>query len=85
MDLCMPAIVYLVLALIGTLSDLAEDKRFHVMNLLLNLVVVAGVTFGLNYICHKYSTRYSWYTLAVLALLPLLLALTFFISRKMIR
>lgn len=84
-DLCMPAIVYLVLAIIGTLSDLAEEKRFHAMKLLLNVVVISAVTYALNYICQKYSTRYSWYTLAVLAFLPLVLAMTFFLSRKMIR
>lgn len=84
-DLCMPAMVYMVLALIGTMSDLAEDKRFHLVKLLMNLVVIAVVTYGLNFVCRKYATRYAWYTLAVLAFLPLVLAMTFFVSRKMIR
>ena len=85
MQLCTPAIVYLVLAIIGTLSELSTGSRFNMAKFLMNLVIIGVLTYGLNYVCNKYSTRASWYTLAALIFLPLLLALTFFLSKTMIR
>jgi hypothetical protein len=84
-QLCTPAIVYLVLAVIGTLSELSKESRFNMAKFLMNVVIIGALTYGLNYVCNKYSTRASWYTLAALVFLPLLLALTFFVSKTMIR
>ncbi len=83
--LCTPAIVYLVLAILGTLSDFFQKSKFNLGKFLMNLLIIGAITYGLNWVCNKYSTRASWYTLAALIFLPLLLALTFFISKKMIR
>jgi hypothetical protein len=85
MKLCAPAIVYLVLAIIGTLMELSKESRFNMAKFLMNLVIIAAITYGLNWVCNKYSTRASWYTLAALIFLPLLLAMTFFVSKTMIR
>jgi hypothetical protein len=85
LKLCTPAIVYLVLAILGTLSDFSQKSKFNLGKFLMNLVIIAILTYGLNYVCKKYSTRASWYTLAALIFLPLLLAMTFFMSRNMIR
>ncbi len=85
MQLCAPAIVYLVLAVIGTLMELSKESRFNMAKFLMNLVIIGALTYGLNWVCNKYSTRASWYTLAALIFLPLLLAMTFFVSKTMIR
>jgi hypothetical protein len=85
LNLCTPAIVYLVLAIIGTLSELSKESRFNMAKFLMNVVIIGALTYGLNYVCNKYSTRASWYTLAALIFLPLLLAMTFFVSKTMIR
>lgn len=84
-NLCSPAVVYLILALIGTFGELYQRGKFNVAKFLMNVGIIAVVTYGLNWVCKKYSTRASWYTLAVLVFLPLLFALTMFLSRKMIR
>lgn len=83
-NLCTPAIVYLVLALLGTIGEIARKKKMSA-GLIINFIIIGLITYGLNYICTKYSVRYSWYTLAVLIFLPLLLALTFFLASVIIR
>ena len=86
LNLCTPAIVYLVLALLGTIGEIiGKNKKTNAFGLIINILVIGIITYGLNYICNKYSVRYSWYTLAVLILLPLLLALTFGIASVIIR
>jgi hypothetical protein len=84
-NLCTPAIVYLVLAIIGTLSEILQESKFNAVKFFMNMLIIAAITIGLNYVCNKYSTRASWYTLAALIFLPLLLALTFYLSKRMIR
>jgi hypothetical protein len=80
-ELCMPAIVYLALALIGLASNIVRKKmKFSlalILAVLMNLIIVGLITYGLDYVCKRYSTRYAWYALAALMVLPILLLITF--------
>ena len=88
-NLCMPAVVYLVLAIIGTLLEFERKKKRlngpGIAGLVANFLIIGLITYLLDYICKKYSTRYAWYALALLIFLPLILALTFFIAFMIIR
>lgn len=82
-NLCMPALVYLVIALLGALMDFSK-KRKPLAHLLVSLIIIALITYALNYVCLRYSTRTSWYILAAMVLLPVLLGLltVLMISKK---
>jgi hypothetical protein len=66
MDLCPPAVVYLVLSVI---TMLATAKGMPVSSLFVNGLFIAVWTFLLNYLCQKGYTALSW----VLVLLPIIL------------
>jgi hypothetical protein len=65
MDLCPPAVVYLVLSLI---TMLATAKGMTVSSLFVNGLFIGLWTFLLNYLCQKGYTALSW----VLVLLPII-------------
>jgi hypothetical protein len=78
LDLCIPAIVYLVLSLLGLLSDFIKQKKSmkkNVPDLLINLIIIGLITYVLNYVCVRYSVTTSWYILAGIVLIPIFLAL----------
>lgn len=79
-NLCTPALVYLVLALIGILGQISQRPAKlngpSVVSFIAKLIVVGLITYGLDYVCKKYSARYSWYILAFI-FLPLILLVTF--------
>lgn len=74
LDLCMPAIVYLVLAVLGVFMDFSE-KRKTIVNLIVSFIIICLITYALNYVCRRYSVRTSWYILAAMVLIPIILAL----------
>ncbi len=75
MDLCMPALVYLVIALLVAAFDFGKGKKGFIA-LIMNLLFIGLITYALNYLCIRYSVRTSWYVLAALWIgLPLLLVL----------
>lgn len=73
-NLCMPALVYLVIAILGALMDFSK-KRKPMTHLLFSFVIIALITYALNYVCLRYSVRTSWYVLAAMVLLPILMGL----------
>lgn len=66
MDLCTPAIVYLVLSVI---SIVATARGASVSNLFVNVLFVGLWTFLLNFLCQRGYTALSW----ILVLLPIVL------------
>lgn len=75
MDLCTPAIVYLVFSILVFLFDLVTTK-VNIITAVIRLLFIGLITYGFNYICNKYSVRASWYTLAfIFLLLPVLLVM----------
>ena len=71
MKLCTPALVYLVLALIGVFTTM---RNLGVGSGMGSLIFVALWTWFLNYLCSKGYTGISWF----LVFLPLILfAVTF--------
>lgn len=74
MKLCTPALVYLVLALIGVFSAMRNNG---IMSGLGSLIFVAVWTWFLNYLCAKGHSGISWF----LVFLPLILfAVMFFFA-----
>jgi hypothetical protein len=74
----MPAIVYLVLALLGVFSDFIKKKKSMTKNipdLLITLIIISLITYALNYVCGRYSVRTSWYILAAMVLIPVIFAI----------
>lgn len=65
MDLCTPAIVYLVLSVI---SIVATVKDVSVSSLFVNALFVGLWTFLLNFLCQRGYTALSW----ILVLLPII-------------
>jgi len=66
MDLCPPAIVYLVLSVI---SIVITARGVSVSSLFVNALFVGLWTFLLNFLCQRGYTALSW----VLVLLPIIL------------
>lgn len=82
LDLCTPALVYLVVALIVVAIDIGIGKKSYAL-LLARMLVVSAVTYALNHVCIKYSTRTSWYLLAFMWFgLPLLFILITILAFK---
>jgi amino acid transporter len=78
MDLCMPAIVYLVLAVLGFFSNFVKKRKSiskRIPEVLINLIIIGLITYALNYVCRRYSVKTSWYILAAMILIPIILAL----------
>lgn len=73
MNLCMPALVYLVIALFGAFMDFSKNRK-PFTGLVISLLVISLITYALNYVCKRYSVRTSWYVLAAMFLFPVLLA-----------
>lgn len=76
MDLCTPALVYLVLSVI---SFVATARGSSASNLFVNALFVALWTFLLNVLCQRGYTALSW----ILVLLPIifLIITVFFIGQ----
>jgi uncharacterized membrane protein len=64
--ICAPAMVYLILSIIGLLT--AATIQFSVMSILLKVIFIALWTFLLNYLCSTGYTVVSW----ILVVLPLI-------------
>ena len=69
---CTPAQVYLVLAVIGLLSEFMIN--FSLITLVVHAIVAILFGFILNWICRKGYTGISW----AIVLLPYVLAVVFF-------
>jgi uncharacterized membrane protein len=65
-SICAPAMVYLILSIIGLI--VAATIQFSVMSLLLKVVFIGLWTFLLNYLCSSGYTVVSW----ILVVLPLI-------------
>lgn len=72
MKLCTPAVVYLVLALIGVFTTMRNNGVASGVG---SLIFVALWTWFLNYLCSKGHTGISWF----LVFLPLILFAVMFV------
>jgi uncharacterized membrane protein len=66
LSICAPAMVYLILAIIGLLAGAAVN--FSLSSMILNLVFIALWVFLLNFLCSSGYTVISW----ILVVLPLI-------------
>lgn len=72
-NLCAPAIIYLILGLIGTASS-----KNDTVGKIISVIVVLLITYFLDYVCKTYGKTTSWYILIALYLLPFILAIIMF-------
>ncbi len=76
LNLCTPALVYLIVSLVGTLLNYRDTPaKINAKSSIVSLAVIALITYLLNEVCIRYSVRYSWYVLAGLFIIPLFFAL----------
>ena len=68
-SLCTPAMVYIVIAIIGIM--MSAFHNFQPLSLLMNVIFVIVWTWFLNFLCTKGYTGISWF----LVLLPFILLL----------
>jgi hypothetical protein len=62
-DICAPAMVYLVLAIIGVITS--ATIQFSLGSILLNVIFIGLWTFLLNYLCSSGYTVVSWILVAL--------------------
>ena len=78
--ICPPAMVYLILSIIGLIT--ASVIQFSVISLLLKVIFIALWTFLLNYLCSTGYTVVSW----ILVVLPIIfMAALIFIAIDVMR
>ena len=66
LSICAPAMVYLILSVIGLI--IASAIQFSVISILLKVIFIALWTFLLNFLCANGLTIVSW----ILVLLPII-------------
>jgi|UniRef100_A0A6C0KQA7 hypothetical protein len=71
MNLCTPALVYFVLAIIGVIAAIMNKG---IMSSIISLLFVLLWTWFLNYLCRKGHSGISWF----LVLLPFILVILMF-------
>ena len=69
MKICPPAMLYLILALIGFVYAVANHGQNYQMTLIAKLAFILIWTYLLNLLCQKGYTTVSW----ILVLLPIVL------------
>jgi hypothetical protein len=74
-SLCLPALIYLIIAIISIISTVAYGQ-FELLALVLQIVFVGLWTWLLNYICKRGYEGLSWFLL----LLPYIIMAIFLIS-----
>jgi hypothetical protein len=90
-NICTPALIYLVISFIGILLRMGDYHRTYKEKgkngnlnvnvsvtqtpIIISLVIISLITYVLNEVCIRYSVKYSWYALAFLFFFPLLIAL----------
>jgi uncharacterized membrane protein len=65
-SICAPAVVYLILSIIGLIT--VATIQFSVMSILLKVIFIALWTFLLNFLCSAGYTVVSW----ILVVLPII-------------
>ena len=60
LNLCTPALVYFFFGIIGLLKEIADQATVNVAQSVMHLLIIAGFTYGLNYIGHRYSEKIAW-------------------------
>ena len=74
LSICAPAMVYLILSLIGIIAT--ATVRFSVSSIILNLVFIALWVFLLNFLCSSGYTVISW----ILVVLPIIVMIVLFFT-----
>lgn len=72
MNICTPSLIYLVVALCWVSLSIAIEKN-TICKTIVKLIMVACITYVLNYICKKYSVSVAWYILGMIIAFPFLL------------
>jgi hypothetical protein len=86
MFLCPPALLYFLLGMLGIIiiviqivkTPSSQNKSFYI-DLVSRIFVVCLISYILNYVCNHYSTTTSWYALAIMYLLPIVLGIITFL------
>ncbi len=72
MDLCNPAIFYLVVSLFLTVVLFASKySTFYLF--LFNLAFTFFITYLINYVCKKYTPMYAWYAIIAVVMLTFIM------------
>ncbi len=71
-DLCSPALIYLVVAIIlliesliynddhSTIDDQNKKNNMHIMNIILGVVIITLITFLMNKLCASGYNKLAW-------------------------
>lgn len=62
-NLCNPALFYLIIEIIKEFSTFAYNPYYDTLfyiQIVSKLITIAVITYALNYICDKYSSKLSW-------------------------
>jgi hypothetical protein len=65
-SLCGPAYIYFAFSFFIFIVSLVRSiatRKIHFANTIFRLVFLFGVTFGLNWLCEKGYTKFSWFLL----------------------
>lgn len=86
LNLCPPALIYFSLGMLGIIilifyivkTPSLQNKSSYI-DLASRIFMVGLISYVLNYVCNNYSTTTSWYMLAIVYLLPIVLGILSFL------